>query len=67
MQMNNLNHIFFGHLDINSLQNKFALLVKESTENDDVLLISEAEFGDIFLEYQFRIPGFALLVSKDRK
>ena len=58
MRKNNLNLIIFGHLNINSLRNKFDLHIKEIKEYVDVLVISETKLGNAFLEGQFRIPGF---------
>ena len=46
---------------------KYDLLVKEFKGDVDVLIISETKLENIFLEYKFKIPGFALLFPNDQK
>ena len=47
-----------GHLNINSIRNKFDLLKKIVAEEIDILMITETKLDDSFPGSQFLIPGF---------
>ena len=54
----NTNKLIFGHLNINSLKNKFDLLSKQVKGSIDILMVSETKLNDSFPEGQFLIEGF---------
>ena len=51
--------IIFGHLNINSLRNKFEQLVDILNGSIDILMISETKIDDTFPTSQFLIEGFS--------
>ena len=56
----NLKRIILGHLNINSIRNKFDLLVHQIKGNVDVMVIPETKLDEYFSNGQFKIPGYAL-------
>ena len=61
-----MNRLVTGHLNINSLRNKFdslTLLVKNSL---DVFMISETKLDETFPEGQFLMNGFPPPYRMDR-
>ena len=54
--ISNTNKLMFGHLNINSLKNKFDLLSKQVKGSVDILM--ETKLNDSFPEGQFLIEGF---------
>ena len=56
----NLKRIILGHLNINSVRNKFDLLVDQIKGNVDIMVISETKLDESFPNGQFIIPGYAL-------
>ena len=52
------NKLTFGHLNINSLRNKFDQLSELVKGFVDILLISESKLDDSFPEGQFIIDGY---------
>ena len=52
--------IILGHLNINSIRNKFDFLVDQIKGNVDVMVISETKLDEPFTEGQFKVPGYAL-------
>ena len=44
----NLKRIILGHLNINSIRNKFDLLVDQIKGNIDIMVISERKLGESF-------------------
>ena len=62
----NLKRIILGHLNINSIRNKFDLLVDQIKENVDIMVISETKLDESFPNGQFKIPGYALTCRLDR-
>ena len=58
LRCKNLNRILIGHLNINSLRNKFEILVSSIAVNLDILMISETKLDESFPVSQFLIPGF---------
>ena len=53
--MRKMNRIILGHLNINSLRNKFESLQEQINKNVDILLISEIKLDNSFLTGQFLI------------
>ena len=62
----NLKRIILGHLNINSIRNKFDLLVDQIKGNVDIVVISETKFDGFFPNGQFKIPGYVLPCRLDR-
>ena len=54
----NFNKLTFGHLNINSLRNKFDQLTELVKGFIDILLIFESKLDDSFPEGQFIIDGY---------
>ena len=62
----NMNRIKIGQLNINSIRNKFDLLVPAVVRNLDILLITETKIDSSFPEGQFEIDGFTTPYRVDR-
>ena len=54
----NINKLIFGHLNINSLRNKFDILSEQVKGSIDIFMVSETKLDDSFPEGQFLIEGF---------
>ena len=61
-----MNRIKIGQLNINSIRNKFDLLVPTVVRTLDILLITETKIGSSFPEAQFEIDGFTTPYRVDR-
>ena len=61
-----MNRIKIGQLNINSIRNKFDLLVPAVVKNLDILLITETKIDNSFPEAQFEIDGFTTRYRVDR-
>ena len=59
LRVKNLNKLIIGHLNINSLRNKFELLTHQTKDNIDIFMISEAKFDASFRTSQFLKNGFS--------
>ena len=59
MRPENTKKLVFSHLNINSLRNKFELLVDQIKGNIDVLMISETKIDDSLPLGNFLIGGFS--------
>ena len=57
MRQKNTNKLVFAHININSLRNKFELLVNQVKRNINVLMISEIKTDDSFPLGDFLIGG----------
>ena len=57
IRIRNLNKIVIGHLNINSLRNKFDFLVTQVKGYIDILMISETKLDESFPIGQFLIDG----------
>ena len=55
-----------GHININSIRNKFEILKSMLSEVLDVLMITETKLDNSFPEQQFHIEGFNILFRLDR-
>ena len=64
--MDNRNKLVFGHLNINSIRNKFELLNEQLKGNIDVLMISKPKVEDSFPIRNFLIDGFSTPYRSDR-
>ena len=62
----NPNKIIIGHLNINSIRNKFDCLTYIIDKNIDILLLSETKLDDTFPERQFVINGYHPPYRNDR-
>ena len=62
----NVNKLTFGHLNINSLRNKFDQLTEMVKGFLDIFLISESNLDDSFPEGQFIIDGYDTPFRFDR-
>ena len=66
IKYNHPKNIVLGHLNINSIKNKFQCLKYIVVENIDILLISESKLNESFPEGQFLINGFHLQFRVNR-
>ena len=55
-----------GHININSIRNKFEMLSNSIKDNFDILMISETKLDSTFLSNQFPIEGFEAPIRFDR-
>ena len=62
----NMNRIKIGQLNINSIKNKFDLLISAVVRNLGILLTTEAKIDSSFPEVQFEIDGFTTPYRVDR-
>ena len=58
IRIKNLNKIIIGHLNINSLRNKFDFLVTQVKGSIDILMISETKLDESFPIGQFLMDGY---------
>ena len=58
--------VIIGHININSIRNKFESLVSFINNNLDILMISETKIDDTFPDSQFLIDGFSVPYRLDR-
>ena len=59
LRLKNVDKLIIGHLNINSLRNKFAFLISPIKDNTDVLMISETKPDESFPTNEFIINGFS--------
>ena len=55
-----------GHININSIQNKFKFLSNSTKGNLDILMVPETSSGSRFQSNQFTIEGWAAPIAFDR-
>ena len=60
------NNIIIGHLNINSIRNKFEMLSLSVAQYVDILMSSETKLDSTFLSTQFLINGFSIPHGLDR-
>ena len=60
------NIIIIGHLNINSIRNKFEMLSLSVAQYVDILMSSETKLDSTFLSTQFLINGFSVPHGLDR-
>ena len=66
MKENSPNKIIVGHLNINSLRNKFEDLQSIINKNLDIILLSEIKLDDSFPSAQFMLKNFGIPYRLDR-
>ena len=57
--------LFFGHLNVNSIRNRFVSIKELIKRTFGIFLISETKIDDSFLNAQFKIEGYKSF-RKDR-
>ena len=55
-----MNRLLFGHININSIRNKFDQLLSTINNNIDLLMISETKIDNSFPTMQFHIEGYCI-------
>ena len=65
MRSKHSKNVFLGHLNVNSLRNKFESLNELIKDTFGIFLVSESKLDSSFLDNQFSIPGYRI-VRKDR-
>ena len=66
IRINNLNNVAIGHININSIRNKFDMLSSMAKDIIDILMVSETKLDSSFPQAQFRIEGYAPPFRNDR-
>ena len=66
VKLNNVNRLVIGHININSLRNKYEYLKTQIKGNIDILVITESTLGESFPTQQFAIDGYSLAYRFDR-
>ena len=66
LRLQNTKKIIMGHLNINSIPNKFDGIMDVIKEKLDIFLISETKIDDSFPEAQFFYNGYSLPHRRDR-
>ena len=66
LKIKNLNRLVIGHLNINSLRNKFESLKLLIKDNIDIMVITESKLDSTFPSEQFAIEGYNLPYRLDR-
>jgi len=66
LRSNNVNRLIIGHLNINSVRNKFEMLQEVIRGKLDIFLISETKLDDSFPISQFLIDGYSPPFRLDR-
>ena len=66
LRVNYPNNIIIGHLNINSIRNKFEMLSLSVAQYVDILMSSETKLDSTFLSTQFLINGFSVPHGLDR-
>ena len=61
-----MNKIVAGHLNINSIRNKFYFLAHQVKGNTDILMISETKLDESFPPSQFFLDGYSVRFLFDR-
>ena len=66
LRLSNIHKVIIGHLNINSLRNKFEMLVDIINGSIDILIVSETKLDDSFPLSQFCIDGYSKPFRMDR-
>ena len=61
-----MNRLIHGQINIDSIRNRFELLLSLVWNNIDLLRISETKFGNTFPVSQFCVPGYSVPFWLDR-
>ena len=65
LKLSNPHKIILGHLNINSLRNKFELIADVIQGTFDIFLLSETKIDESFPDKQFRLNNYKIF-RKDR-
>ena len=66
LRLKNVNKIIAGHLNINSIRNKFDFLAHQVQGNIDILMISETKLDESFPPGQLLLDGYTATFRSDR-
>ena len=66
LKVKNFNRLVIGHLNINSLRNKFEFLQKLIQGNIDILVLTETKLDESFPTQQFKMDGYTTPFRLDR-
>ena len=66
LRIQNLKNVIIGHLNINSLRNKFNGLAELMRGKLDILVLTETKLDYTFPEKQFLVPGYKKPFRLDR-
>ena len=66
IRINNINRVVIGHININSIRNKFDMLSSMVKDSIDILMVSETKLDSSFPQAQFRMEGYAPPFRYDR-
>ena len=66
LRKNNVGRVIIGHLNINSLRNKFEALKSLIQGKVDIFVVSEIKLDETFPRSQFTIDGFSTPFRLDR-
>ena len=66
IRIKNANRLIIGHLNINSLQNKFEMLEEIIEDKTDIFLISKTKLDSSFPSRQYIIKGYSTPFRLDR-
>ena len=66
LRLKNPKKVMLGHLNINSIQNKFTGIMDLVKENLDIFLISETKIDSSFPDAQFYYEGYSAPHRRDR-
>ena len=66
LRIRNLNKIIVGHLNVNSIKNKFDFFAHQVQGNTDILMISETKLDENFSPGQFLLVGYGVPFRSDR-
>ena len=61
--LRNLQNLIMGHLNINSLRNKFESVKPIISPNFDIFLVSETKFDESFPNSQFSTSGYRIFIQ----
>ena len=66
LRIKNSSRIILGHLNVNSIRNKFDMVSDLISGKIDIFLISETKIDSTFPTSQFKIPGYSSPYRLDR-
>ena len=66
LRLKHLDRLIIGHLNINSIRNKFEALKKIIKNNLDILIVSESKLDHTFPDKQFSMVGYRT-IRQDRE
>ena len=66
IRINNVNTVVTGHVNIDSIKNKFDMLSSMVKDNIDILTVAETKLDSSFPQAQFRMEWYAPPFRYDR-